>query len=223
MHITHLRSVTAALGATLLGGALAACSGGAVSPGAGPTAQTVSTQAAPTVQAIATQAAPTVQALATTASAAVQNGAPTAQTLATTSAPTAQALATSSAPTVQAAATQVAPIAATASANAPVRILGAQSTASDSMITLQNSSASSVDLSGWELQVGSATAQLPTGMVVQPGQTVTLHTSSGSSTSTDVFLGGQATSLAAQLKPGARVILANPNGAPATAFTIPNA
>jgi Lamin Tail Domain len=224
MTINHVRSLSTTLGALVLGGTLVACSNGSPNTtSTAPPAQAVATQAAPTVQALATsgsaaatQGAPTAQALATQA-------APTAQALATQAAPTAQALATQAAPTVQAAATQVAPIAATAAANAPVRILGAQSNANDSMISVQNTSASTVDLGGWVLQVGTASAHLPAGLMIQPGQSITLHSSAGTNTSTDVYLGADASSLAEQAKPGARVVLQNPSGAATTAFTIPSA
>ena len=220
----HVRSIAAGLTAVVLGGTLVACT--SAGPGSAPTAQAVATQSAPTVQSLATsgaqaatQGAPTVQALATQA-------APTTQALATSgaqSAPTVQALATQAAPTVQALGTQAAPAAGTATASAPVRILGAQSTSNDSMISLQNTSNGAVDLSGWVLQVGTATAQLPAGLVIQPGQSITLHSSAGTNTATDVFLGAQANALTQQAKPGARVVLQNPSGAESTAFTIPSA
>jgi hypothetical protein len=104
-----------------------------------------------------------------------------------------------------------------------VHILGVQSSGSDATISLQNSSASTVDLSGWQLRVGTANAQLPAGLTVQPGQVVTLHMGSGTNTATDVYLGSLGSTLAPQLKPGAQVVLQNPNGTPATAFTIPSA
>jgi len=79
-----------------------------------------------------------------------------------------------------------------------------------------------VDLTGWQLQVGTASVALPGGMNVTPGQTVTLHTGSGTSTSSDVYLGSSAQSISANLKPGAQVVLQSPSG-PMTAFTVPNA
>jgi len=225
MTITTPRFFGAALAAAVVGGALVACTSSTPSPSTStaPTAQTLATQAAPTVQALATsgaaaatQGAPTAQALATQA-------APTVQSLATQSAPTVQSLATQSAPTVQALATQVAPVAATASASAPVRILGVQSTSTDASISLQNTSSSNADLGGWQLKVGTSTVTLPAGLTVPAGQTVTLHTASGTSTATEVYLGSTASSITPLLKPGAQVVLQNPSGAPTTAFTIPSA
>ena len=213
----------AALAAAVVGGALVACTSSTPSPSTAPTAQTLATQAAPTVAAVATQAAPTVQALATSGAAAATRAAPTAQALATQAAPTVQSLATQSAPTVQSLATQVAPVAATASASAPVHILGVQSTSTDASISLQNTSSSNVDLGGWQLKVGTSTVTLPAGLTVPAGQTVALHTSSGTSTATEVYLGSTASSIAPLLKPGAQVVLENPSGAPTTAFTIPSA
>jgi hypothetical protein len=180
---------------------------------AAPTVQAAATRAAPTVQAAATQLAPTVQALATQA-------APTVQAAATQAAPTAQAAATQAAPTVQAAATQVAPTVQAAAASVPVRISAVNSTPTDATITVQNTSANRVDMSGWSLQVGAATAQLPSGLNVQPNQSVTLHTGEGTSTASDVYLGAAARPLTAEVKPGARVVLQGPSGPPA-AFTVP--
>jgi hypothetical protein len=90
-------------------------------------------------------------------------------------------------------------------------------------VSLQNTSGSTVDLGGWVLQVGTASAQLPAGLAIQPGQSITLHSGTGTNTATDVYLGAQASALAQQAKPGARVVLQNPSGAPTTAFTIPSA
>jgi competence protein ComEC len=225
----NVRPLSTALGAIVLGGSLVACSSGSPTTTTAPTAQVVATQAAPTVQAlattgaqVATQAVPTAQALATQSAPTVQALATTGARVATQGAPTAGALATQSAPTVQAVATQAAPAVATAAASSPVRILGAESNGTDSMISLQNASDTAVDLNGWVLQVGTASAHLPS-LTIQPGQSVTLHSTSGTNTATDVYLGADASALAQQAKPGARVVLQNPSGAPTTAFTIPSA
>lgn len=153
----------------------------------------------------------------------VQSVQPTVQAAATQAAPTIQAAATSAAPTIQAAATQVAaPMSATISASAPIHITAVQSSQSDSTIALQNTSPSVVDMSGWKLEVGSANVALPSGMSVSPGATVTLHTGTGTSTPTDVYLGSSAETISSNLKPGAQVVLQSPSG-PMTAFTVPNA
>ena len=152
----------------------------------------------------------------------VQSAQPTAQAVATQAAPTVQAAATQAAPTIAAAATQVAPISATVSASAPIHITAVQSSQTDSTVTLQNTSSSAVDLTGWQLQVGNASVALPSGMNVAPGETVTLHTGTGTSTPSNVYLGTSAQTLNANLKPGAQVVLQSPSG-PMTAFTVPNA
>jgi hypothetical protein len=183
----------------------------------------------PTLQAAATQVAPTIQAAAPTVQAAATQAAPTVQAAATRAAPTIQAAATQAGPTVQAAATQAAPTvqaaatqAATAAAASPIRIASVQSTPSDATISVQNTSSTSANLSGWTVQVGTATAQLPSGLTVQPNQTLTLHTGDGTSTSSDVYLGPAARNLTAEVKPGARVLLQGPSGPPA-AFVVPGA
>jgi competence protein ComEC len=199
-------SIPAAVSAVAMMG-LAACSSG-VSPGAAPTAQTA-----------ATQAAPTVQALATSGATAAQQAAPTVQALATS----ASTNAAQSAPTLQALATQVAPVSATVTSNAPVRISNVQSTSNDASMTVQNSSNSAVDMSGWTLMVGTSTVSLPSGVNIPPGGTIILHTGSGTNSASDVYLGSSASTLAQQVKPGARIVLQNPSGSPTTAFVVPGA
>jgi hypothetical protein len=181
----------------------AACSGG-----------TPTTNVAPTAQAVATQAAPTVQAAIPTMQAAVQQAVPTMQAAATAAAPTVQAMATQ-------AARQAAPVLATADAATPVRIIDARMAPGDATLTLQNASAQMVDLTGWVLDVGGTTIRLPANTQVGPGMSVTLHTASGTSSGSNIYLGQDGQALAAALKPGVRVALTNPAGAPITAFTVP--
>jgi Lamin Tail Domain len=223
--------VLASTTAVVSGVLLSACASGTGSAPTAPTVQAAATQsaptlqaAAPTVQAAATRAAPTVQAAATqlapTIQAAATQAAPTLQAAATQAAPTLQAGAAQAAPTVQAAATQLAPTAQAAAASVPVRISAVNSTPGDATISVQNTSASGVDISGWSLQVGTSTARLPTGLNVQPNQTVTLHTGAGTSTASDIYLGNAGSALTSEIKPGARVVLQGPSGPPA-AFTVP--
>lgn len=126
-------------------------------------------------------------------------------------------------PTQQAVATSVAPIVSTATAAAPVQVTNARVTSSDAMVTVENTSAQPVNLSGWTLQVGTARAQLPQGVNVQPDQSVTLHTAAGTSTGSDVFLGQSGQALVSQLQPGATIALDNPSGSTMSSFTVPNA
>jgi len=221
-------SVGLLVGALSLSTALLAACSSSTTPNAtvAPTAQAVATSAAPTVQAIATQAAPTAQALATsaapTARAVATNAAPTAQAVETNAAPTAQALATTAAPTIQAVATQAAPIGATVTAAAPVRVADARVTTNDAMVTLQNTGQQTVNLSGWSLQVGTARTQLPQGFTVPPAKMVNVHTTSGSNTDGDLYLGQDAQALATQLQPGATIALADPSGGTVSSFVVPN-
>jgi lamin tail-like protein len=173
------------------GGVLVACSS-ASSPSSATPISAQSTQAVATAQAVA----PTVQAVAT------QVVAPTLQ---------------AAAPTLQSAATQVT---GTVTAASPVRINSVQTSNSDASVVVQNTSPSAVDLTGWQLRVGSASAALPAGMSVAPGDTVTLHTASGTSTPSNIYIGPAAQNLTANLQPGAQVVLQSPSG-PVTAFTVP--
>lgn len=189
-----------------------------------PTAQAAATQVAPTVQAAATQLAPTARAAATQL-------APTVQAAATQVAPTVQAAATQLAPTVQAAltrvatpaavATAVAPAAGTAAALSPIQIVGATLGVPDTTLTLKNASGAAVDMSGWGLRVGDATAALPGNAKVGPGGTLTVHTTTGSSTDSDIYLGQAATTLVTNLRPGQRVALIDAQGRPVSAMTLP--
>ena len=166
---------------------------------------------------------PTLPTTSPAQQATVQAVQPTVQALATQSAPTVQSAATQAAPTIRAAQTQVvAPISATVSASAPIHITSVQTSGADSTIQIQNTSTGAVDLTGWQLQVGNASAALPSGMSVAPGASVTVHTGTGTSTPTDVYLGAQAQNVSANVKPGAQVVLQSPSG-PVTAFTVPGA
>jgi hypothetical protein len=111
-------------------------------------------------------------------------------------------------------------VATVQAAASPVRINAVQTSGSDAAVVVQNTSPSAVDLTGWQLSVGGASAALPSGMNVAPGDTLTLHTASGTSTSSNVYIGGNAQNLSANLRPGAQVILQSPSG-PVTAFTVP--
>jgi micrococcal nuclease len=148
---------------------------------------------------------------------------PTAQSAATSVAPTARAIGTEAAPTVRALATDAAPVAATVTAAAPVRVTNVNVAIGDSTVTVQDVGSQPVNLSNWSLQVGTARAQLPSGVDIQPGRTVTLHTMSGSSTQTDVYLGQDAQAITNELRPGTQVTLENPSGMPISSFVVPNA
>jgi hypothetical protein len=192
-------------GGARAGGLAAAILVLAVFVGCSSTATAPSVTVGPTVQAAATQAV-----------------APTTQALANQAAPTVSAAATQIAPTAQALANTAAPFAATVTTSAPVRVTNVKVETTDSTVALQNVGNQAVDLSNWSLQVGTVHTQLPAGLNVPPGQTVTVHTGSGTSSPTDVYLGTDAQAIASQLRPGVQIVLANPSGSPVSSFVVPN-
>lgn len=111
--------------------------------------------------------------------------------------------------------------AANAAATAPVRILGAQLNPTDPTLTIQNMSGQAVDLTGWRLKVGGSAVSMPSATRVGPNDTLTVHVASGASSGKDVYLGNEATMIAAALKPGAKVSLENQTGATVTEFALP--
>ena len=138
---------------------------------------------------------------------------------------TAAAAAASPAATAVAAAsplaTQAAPAVGTAVAASPVRIVGAQLNPVDTTLSVQNAGSAEVDMSGWRLRVGSTTATLPANTRVAPGGTITLHTGSGTSTGSDVYLGQDAMALLSGLQPGASVSLVDGQGQVISEFVLP--
>jgi hypothetical protein len=131
-------------------------------------------------------------------------------------------LATTAAPTLQALATESAPVAATVTASAPVRVTNVNVGAQDSTVTVQNVGGHPVDLSNWSLQVGTARTQLPSSVNLQPGQMVTFHTSAGTNSQGEVYLGQDGQNIANQLRPGVQITLDNPSGGPVSSFVVPN-
>jgi hypothetical protein len=104
----------------------------------------------------------------------------------------------------------------------PVQIANATVTPADTTVTLLNAGSQPLSLSGWTLMVGSTPIALPSSATIPANQSLTLHSASGSDSSTDVYLGGKVPNIASILQPGTRVALENPNGSPVTAFTVPN-
>ncbi len=88
-------------------------------------------------------------------------------------------------------------------------------------ITVQNVSSSAVDLTGWRLRVGSVRAMLPSGARVGPNESVTIHTASGTGTAPDIYLGTEAAALLAGLRPGASLVLVDPQGTATEGFVLP--
>lgn len=109
---------------------------------------------------------------------------------------------------------------ASAVAASPVQITGIVPTPNDVAVTLRNNGTAPVDASSWSVRVGSASASLPAGTTIPPGQSITLHTAAGTSTSTDVYL-GQAAALLSAVAPGVIVQLVNGQGTVVNELTIP--
>jgi hypothetical protein len=76
-------------------------------------------------------------------------------------------------------------------------------------------------MTGWRLRAGAATATLPSGARVGPGESVTLHTAAGTSTARDIYLGQEASALAQELRPGVTVALIDAQGSSVSEFRIP--
>jgi competence protein ComEC len=102
-----------------------------------------------------------------------------------------------------------------------LQIAGATVGPTDSTLTVRNSGTTIADLAGWELRVGSERATLPSSATVLPGQSLTIHTGTGTDTATDVYLGTRASTLASGFRAGAQVVLVDPVGRPLVQFTIP--
>ncbi len=122
-------------------------------------------------------------------------------------------------------ATQVAaaasPLATQITAASPIRFAGISLNPADTTITVQNAGTQAVDMSNWQLRVGSASATMPPNTSAAPGDTVVIHTATGTSTGRDVYLGAQAASLIAGLQPGATIQMLNAQGAVQAEFVIP--
>jgi hypothetical protein len=172
----------------------------------------------PTVGAAATAVATAAQPAAATAVAAAS---PLATQVAAAASPAVATAVAAASPLATQAAAAASPAIATAASAAPVRITGAQLSTTDTTITIQNVSGSTIDLAGWRLSVGQATATLPSGARIAPNETVTIHTASGTSTARDVYLGQDAAALMSGLRPGATVAVTNPQGERVAQFTLP--
>ena len=165
-----------------------------------------------------TPAAPTVGAAATSVATAAQPAAATAMAAAS---PVATQVVAVASPAVATAAAGASPVATAAAGASPIRITDARLGASDVTISLQNASSTAVDLTGWRLRVGSATAALPSGARVAPNESVTLHSAAGTNTARDIYLGQESSALMQGVVPGASVELVDQQGNTAASFRIP--
>ena len=201
----------------LAGCVLVLVSGCAQAPApAGPAATAVATAAKPAASTAVAAVSPVATQLAA-ASPAVA----TAVAAASPAAATAAAAASPAVGTVVAVASPVASPAAAVAAASPVRITGARLDLSDTTVTVQNVTSSAVDLAGWRLRVGAATAALPSGSRVGPNEVITIHTAAGTSTAQEIYLGQEATALIGGMRPGARVALVDAQGTVVGEFTLP--
>jgi hypothetical protein len=69
--------------------------------------------------------------------------------------------------------------------------------------------------------VGTLPLQLPSNATVPAGQSLTLHTATGTSSGSDVYLGQNTQQIESSLQPGTRVALQNPSGTTVSSFTVP--
>jgi hypothetical protein len=209
--------IVSGIGSALVGCVLLAACGRSSTPTSTP---------APTIVPITptpTRAASAVQPTGTQAVAAALTG---QNQLAGTS------VASQSVPTTQATATRVAatqalpslpPAAATSVAASPVSITGVQPSQSDATVMVRNTSTDRVNLSGWHLLVGTATAPLldSGNLMVDPNQTITLHLSLGTSAPGNVYLGQASGALGRAMTPGQLVTLTDFDGDVASVYQIP--
>jgi hypothetical protein len=194
----------------LLAATVSACGGAAPTPPSQPTIQAVATQAVST----GASAAGTAQAAASPAVATVVAAASPAATSAATLAGTAVAgLSAQASPSPS---PSPRPLAA-----APIRIADASLADSTPWMSIQNTSNQAVDMGGWQLQVGAATAEIPEASVVEPGSTLTLHAGSGPSSEDELYLGDAGNRLASAAQPGAPVRLTDGRGQIVTEATVP--
>jgi hypothetical protein len=184
---------------------------------------------------------PTVQAAATQVTGAAAAGASTAQAAASPAAATAVAAASPAAATAQAGAAPAAATAASAvgtvvgaipslpspspspspAAQLPVRIADASLADATPWLSLKNDGDAPVDVGGWRLQVGNATASLPENAVVEPGGSLTVHAGEGMSGDDELYLGSAGDALASAALPGVPVRLSDDNGAVIAEVTVP--
>jgi hypothetical protein len=207
------------------------------------TAQAAATQAAPAVATAAAaggQIAGTAQALATqagpaaaTAAVAAQDAIATARAAATEVAPMMPTVGTAAAramATMQAALTHApaglpavsTPVVVPGVGSAgPIQIAGVRFGLTGVAVTLRNGTPAALDLSGWGLRVGGATARLPANTRLAPGGSLTIHTGAGTSGGEDVYLGEAAGALIANLRPGASIALVDAQGQVVSEFGLP--
>jgi hypothetical protein len=169
--------------------------------------------ASPPVKAANTQVSAAASPAVAAASPAVAAASPAATQIAAAASPVATSVAAAASPAASAVASAV--------AQSPIQITGVQLSPTDTTIGLRNTGSTAIDLSGWMLRVGTASASLPANSRVGPGETLTVHAASGTNSGNNVYLGADAATLLTGLQPGAAISLTNPQGQAAAQFTIP--
>jgi hypothetical protein len=78
-----------------------------------------------------------------------------------------------------------------------------------------------IDVGGWQLHVGNASAALPENAVVEPGGSLTVHAGEGVSADDELYLGSAGDALASAALPGAPVRLTDDDGGIVAEVTVP--
>jgi hypothetical protein len=121
---------------------------------------------------------------------------------------------------VQAAATEGVAAVGTSVATSTVHVTNVTVGAADTMVSMQNSGSSQMNLAGWTLVMGPDLSVVLSDITLNPGQTRQLHFSQGTDTDSDVYTGFGSTVAKASLQPGARVVLIAPTDQIASVYPI---
>lgn len=210
--LTSIFAVTALL-------ASAACTGTTPEPPSKPTAQAVATQAVGAAQSGAATAVAGASPAASTAVAAASPAVATAQAGAAPAGATVSTI-------VGTAVGAIPPLGSPSPSPSPaaqgsLRISDASLADATPWLSLQNDGDAPVEIGGWRLEVGTASAALPENAIVQPGSALTLHAGEGMSSESELFLGDAGEVLASMALPGTPVRLTDGSGQVMTEVTVP--
>jgi hypothetical protein len=134
--------------------------------------------------------------------------------------PTAQALATQVAPSVHAAATQTIQSVARSIGASPLQITGVTIDSRDTTVAIHNGATDAQSLKNYTLLMGSVFEVQLGDIPIRSGGSVTLHLSAGTSTPTDVYLGGGSDLAGHALDTGEHVVLLAPQNEVASIYGI---
>lgn len=139
---------------------------------------------------------------------------PTVVAIATQVAPQAQAVGTQVAPQAQAVGTQVAQV--------PIAISDVRMQPTNLTVTFRNTSSQTINLAGYTVRVGDMPFSLPqAAATMEPGATMSVHTSQGMTTANDVYLGQDATTIISAAAANPSVALIAPGGAVVAEAAVP--